>query len=1574
VTDATTSSPIDGAMVQAVGAMTFTDFTDNTGFYQMTAAEDTYDVTASAFGYAASTVMNVDVFSGTTTVQDFALNPAAIYTVDGFVTDVNTGWPLYASIDIDGYPGDPIWTDPATGYYSIDLPEGYAFTFNVEAWLPGYIGESRAVGPLTGNQTEDFALDADPVTCVAPGYTQTWDFYEDFEGGLGAWTTSGLWNQEQESDTCGSLVAPFPSSDTSSYYGQDGVCTFDTGAANTGSLTMAAPVLLTGVNPFMQFYSFEETECGGNCSFDNRYVEISTDGGATWTNLGEGDTEQVWYIRSFDLTPYAGANALFRFRFDSVDSIANGYFGWMIDNIGIGEPDCLPPAAGGLVVGNVYDANTLDGMNNALVDTDEGEMTYSAPTPADPNVDDGFYTLFGTPGNHGMTASFPGYAPGAATVNILDGDAVEQDFFLDAGYLMAVPPDLHVTLDLGDTASEILTLDNLGMVDANFELVEIDHGFMPALRKFDLNLAPSDGNFPRGTYADSAGAAPIEASGEVATGAPTVPLGSIGFSPDAANLTFSSVDVDVPEVLTAIAAFAPADFPGAGELIGGSVYVLDGLNNLYEIDPNTGAVLNTTVVAPAPPGGETWSGMALDPTTGIVYASSTSIAGSSLFTIDVGTSTSTLIGAMPNQACNIGIAIDGAGDLYGYDICVDQLYSIDKGTGADTLIGSIGFDANFGQGMGWDQATDTLYMAAFNNGTFQPELRAVDRGSGNTTLVGVLGSTTPGVLVQLPMLGLPIGGGPDVPWLDETPKLGTVLADDSLDIQVDFDASVPEVDQPGDYYADLDVLNDTPYGKLTVPVTMTVVPPADWGKIEGTVTDACTYDPIEGATVNIGAIVVATDANGYYNRWLAEGTYNVTVVMPGYLLGSATVDVVAGETTVQDFSLVPNRPCIEPDPDAIEVWVLEGTAVYTYDGGLDLINNGALDNPFEILEIGDDYGTGYPPPPPPPPSLVAENPGAFMGRETVDSAAPSGAAGEPSAIALNSVPFAPTAVLYDNGPLVTHPGGGAGGLDASALQTGLGMGTYGFGHQFGLGYHIADDFIVDTDWTINEITFFAYQTGSGTASTITGVYLAIWDGMPGAVGSSIIWGDYTTNLLVNTAFSDIYRVLDTNLLDSNRPIMANTVDVGGLNLPAGTYWLDWMSDGSLASGPWAPPVSVLGSTGTGNGLQSLDGGVTWAAVTDVGGQDFPFIIEGLAEIPDVEWIWEEPITGTISGQSMENIGVWFTAQYSDTTWMPLGTYTTTLTILNDDPVVGTAEVPAVMHIAAPEPPDVSFEAEEVCLGVTTVFTNTSYPGFPPADTFEWDFGDGDTLTAGFEHVSHDYAAPGTYSVAVEACNVAGCDTFTADVVVKPLPDADFTYVVNGMDVTFTNASANADTYLWDFGDMMTSTLESPVHTYAAPGDYVVTLTAYDTVGGCGMDIATMTVSVTAADLAITKAASPAEATPGGAVAYTLVVTNNGPSDASNVQVVDTLPAGVTFVSASTGCTEAAGVVTCDVGDLASGDSATITIQVTAPTTLGMITNSAEVSADEYDPDMDNNTATVDVNVSYFMLYLPFIHK
>lgn len=210
-------------------------------------------------------------------------------------------------------------------------------------------------------------------------------------------------------------------------------------------------------------------------------------------------------------------------------------------------------------------------------------------------------------------------------------------------------------------------------------------------------------------------------------------------------------------------------------------------------------------------------------------------------------------------------------------------------------------------------------------------------------------------------------------------------------------------------------------------------------------------------------------------------------------------------------------------------------------------------------------------------------------------------------------PFAPTAVLWDNGPLVTCPGCGAGGADESVLQTtSLGMTILGFGHQVAFDNRVADDFTIadPAGWDIDSVTFFAYQTGGGIPSTMTAVNLQIWDGLPGG-GGTVIFGDTATNLLTDTDFSNIYRVTETTPGASNRAIMYDTLTFATpIHLDPGTYWLDWQTDGTAASGPWAPPVTITGQTSTGDGLQSVDGGVTYLPVLDIGGQDFPFIIEG----------------------------------------------------------------------------------------------------------------------------------------------------------------------------------------------------------------------------------------------------------------------------------------------------------------------------------------------------------------------------
>lgn len=126
-------------------------------------------------------------------------------------------------------------------------------------------------------------------------------------------------------------------------------------------------------------------------------------------------------------------------------------------------------------------------------------------------------------------------------------------------------------------------------------------------------------------------------------------------------------------------------------------------------------------------------------------------------------------------------------------------------------------------------------------------------------------------------------------------------------------------------------------------------------------------------------------------------------------------------------------------------------------------------------------------------------------------------------------------------------------------------------------------------------------------------------------------------------------------------------------------------------------------------------------------------------------------------------------------------------------------------------------------------------------------------------------------------------------------------------------------------------------------------------------VATTTVSG-AADLQLALLDLPDPVFINNTVTYTLSVSNSGPNTALAVTLSNTLPAGVAFVSAvgsqGSGCSHAAGLVNCSLGSIASGASATVTIQATTPSIVGTLTNRAGVSASSpIDPSPGNNIAT-----------------
>jgi PKD repeat protein len=136
-------------------------------------------------------------------------------------------------------------------------------------------------------------------------------------------------------------------------------------------------------------------------------------------------------------------------------------------------------------------------------------------------------------------------------------------------------------------------------------------------------------------------------------------------------------------------------------------------------------------------------------------------------------------------------------------------------------------------------------------------------------------------------------------------------------------------------------------------------------------------------------------------------------------------------------------------------------------------------------------------------------------------------------------------------------------------------------------------------------------------------------------------------------------------------------------------------------------------------------------------------------------------------------------------------------------------------------------------GNTVNFYNTSNDTMN--STFQWDFGDatyGNTICC----ASHTYASSGTYTVTlIMVNNVAACTDTFVDVVTAGGPAScasSFGMVQDSFNLLqwYIYPSINGQaplTYLWDFGDATTSTLPSPNHNYATPGQYTICLTVTD---------------------------------------------------------------------------------------------------------------------------------------------------
>ncbi len=159
--------------------------------------------------------------------------------------------------------------------------------------------------------------------------TPTTTFSDDLESGLSNWTIAG-------SDGTGGPALWHVGSHRSSsptralYYGREPAHTYDTGARNFGSATSRS-ISLAGVTaPRLSFRHYLQKE--GSTVYDLARVMISTDG-TTWTPLAAYLSTASMTLVDLDLVAYQNQAIQIRFDFDTVDAYANGYEGWVIDDV-----------------------------------------------------------------------------------------------------------------------------------------------------------------------------------------------------------------------------------------------------------------------------------------------------------------------------------------------------------------------------------------------------------------------------------------------------------------------------------------------------------------------------------------------------------------------------------------------------------------------------------------------------------------------------------------------------------------------------------------------------------------------------------------------------------------------------------------------------------------------------------------------------------------------------------------------------------------------------------------------------------------------------------------------------------------------------------------------------------------------------------------------------------------------------------------------------------------------------------------------------------------------------------------
>jgi N-acetylneuraminic acid mutarotase len=955
VTDAGTASAIAGATVAAGDASATTDAQ---GHYDLHVPVGSYDVTAQSYGYKESTVSGVSVGDGAQVTENFALTSVPHATVSGTVTDGSGhGWPLYAKVAANGVPGGGVFTDPATGHYSMSLPQGQTFQLQATPVYAGYAtGAASATVGTTGAQV-NIGVPVDAAACDAPGYQV---HFAGTSQPFDAATAPAGWTVDNGTGTAGWQFTDDGSRGNLTG-GSGGFAIVDSdhaGSGNTEDTTLTSPAtdLSAVTSPSVGFDTDYNAFNGQTAD-----VDLSVDGGATWTNIWHHTTDALRGPAHVDIAvPQAAgkSSVLARFGF-------TGSFGWWweLDNVFIGARTC-DPTPGGLVFGQVTDANTGKGLVGAVVTSVDSTAVSgtTAATPDDPNLGDGFYWLFSpVTGAHKLTVADGRYTTGSGTVTVAADYATRADFALKAGEVTASPATIDKTVAWGATASATVTLKNTGTAPATVNLGEqsgastlMAQGGAPVQKvngKYSPHALMSNGKPVAAAKAAPADNTPSDAPWTAISNYPT-PIqdnvaavnggklySAFGFTGDGDTAAMYSYDPD-SGAWSPLASAADTREKPAAAFLNGKFYAAGGWDpngnpdpKLEVYDPATNA-WSTGAPSPKPQAG---SGTAvLDGKLYVVGGCGNGTCGSTDVEVyDPASDSWAAAAAYPEpvswESCGaIGEKVYCAGGttdsattahVYAYDPVGDawsavaslpfDLWGSDYTAANGMLLVSGGVTNSSGtvtnQGFAYNPSSDS--WTALPNAN-----NALYRGGSACGFYQIGGNPGGPFAPPLPVNSvLPgfadCGGVSDVPWLSESATSVTLQPGKTAKVTVTVNAGVAAITQPGTYTAGVGLSTDTPYPTAPVAVSMTVNPPKTWGKITGTLTSATDGSVLAGATVQINSwatsYTLKTDKNGQYALWLdtRNNPLQVIVAKDGYQPQTDTVKIVKGTTTTASFTL-----------------------------------------------------------------------------------------------------------------------------------------------------------------------------------------------------------------------------------------------------------------------------------------------------------------------------------------------------------------------------------------------------------------------------------------------------------------------------------------------------------------------------------------------------------------------------------------------------------------------------------------------------------------------------------------------